>query len=234
MKRSIHTIVRNAVGAALALLVMTALPTGWLYDLRAGTGTEQGQKPGEGVERLERREDIEAFFLAGTPATVSGETLEPCPLARLRDEDEAGIHYYNRRGGRRSVHISEYIVTDYPIPLWQKAFEDYVSRGSYNRYYLTELEDGSWLCVYFDDYLVLPGAGALPTGYVRYATSEEKNMLARMAADHDVEIAYVLDMYRHGKVNWMLDMGVRFVVLIAAFVVGITIRDHWKKGEEEP
>lgn len=43
----------------------------------------------------------------------------------------------------------------------------------YNCYYLMELEDDSWLCVYFDDYLALTGVG-------------------------DFRLA----MYQHGKVNW--------------------------------
>lgn len=50
MKHWIHSVSRKLVGAALVLAVMAALPTGWLYDLWAGTGTEQGQEPGAGVE----------------------------------------------------------------------------------------------------------------------------------------------------------------------------------------
>ena len=66
-KHSLLTTVRNIVCAALAFLVVLALPTGWLYDLWAGTGTEQGQRPGDGVELLERQEDVENFFLSRTP-----------------------------------------------------------------------------------------------------------------------------------------------------------------------
>ncbi len=47
----------------------------------------------------------------------------------------------------------------------------------YNCYYLMELENDSWLCVYFDDYLALTGVG-------------------------DFRLA----MYQHGKVNWLLDV----------------------------
>ena len=42
-KHSLHSVLRNIVCAALALLVVLALPTGWLYDLWAGTGAEQGK-----------------------------------------------------------------------------------------------------------------------------------------------------------------------------------------------
>ena len=71
MKHPIHIVIRNIVCAALALWVLLAAPTGWLYDLWAGTGTEQGQWPSEDVRRLQRQEDIETFFLNSTPATIS-------------------------------------------------------------------------------------------------------------------------------------------------------------------
>ena len=64
MKHWIHSVSRKLVGAVLVLAVMAALPTGWLYDLWAGTGTEQGQEPDAGVELIRRQEDIEAFFLS--------------------------------------------------------------------------------------------------------------------------------------------------------------------------
>ena len=84
-KHSLHTIIRNILCAVLAFLVVLALPTGWLYDLWAGTGTEQGQRPGEEVQHLQRQEEIETCFLNSTPATVDGGELAACPLARLRD-----------------------------------------------------------------------------------------------------------------------------------------------------
>ena len=68
------------MNAVLVLAVMAALPTGWLYDLWAGTGTEQGQEPDAGVELIRRQEDIEAFFLSQAPATVPGGELRACPL----------------------------------------------------------------------------------------------------------------------------------------------------------
>ena len=80
MKHSIHSVLGKLVGAVLVLAVMAALPTGWLCDLWAGTGTEQGQRPGEGVEQLRRQEDVERFFLSRTPATVPGGELRACPL----------------------------------------------------------------------------------------------------------------------------------------------------------
>ena len=184
-QRTIPTILRNIVCAALALWMMLAAPTGWLYDLWAGTGTEQGQRPGEGVQQLQHQEDVEAFFWAGTPATITGGELVACPLARLRDAEQEGTHYHRSYGAKRAAYVSEYIFANYPLSPWQRTLQGLVG-GFYNRYYLTELEDGSWLCVYFDDYLTLTGGGEYPTGYIRYTTTEERRVLNQMQADYDL------------------------------------------------
>ena len=228
-KHSIHTTLRNILCAVLAFLVVLALPTGWLYDLWAGTGTGQGQWPSEDVRQLQCQEDVETFFLRKIPATVSGGELVPCPLARLRDVGQEGTHYHHNGGTKRSVYVSEYITADYPLPVWEYALQRIVAGGFYNRYYLMELGDNSWLCVYFDDYLTLTGTDAYPAGYVRYTTTEERRMLNRMAEDYDVDPVYVLDMYRHGKVNWMLDLGLRLAVVLVVYVGVATVRAHWRK-----
>ena len=215
---SLPAILRNIICAALVLLVLLAAPTGWLYDLRAGEGTGQGQRPSADVQRLRRQEDIETCFLNSTPATVDGGELAACPLARLRDVGQAGVHTHHNSGVKRSVSVSEYIYADYPLPPFQRFVQGLVG-GYYNRYYLAELEDGSWLCVYFDDYLAWTGADTYPTGYVRYTTTEERRMLNRMAGDYEVDPVYVLDMYQHGKVNWMLDVLLRLAVCVAAAVI---------------
>ena len=215
---SLLPILRNTICAALVLLVLLAAPTGWLYDLRAGEGTGQGQRPGPDVQRLRRQADIETCFLSSTPATVDGGELAACPLARLRDVGQAGVHTHHNSGVKRSVSVSEYIYADYPLPPFQRFVQGLVG-GYYNRYYLAELEDGSWLCVYFDDYLTWTGADTYPTGYVRYTTTEERRMLNRMTGDYEVDPVYVLDMYQHGKVNWMLDVLLRLAVCVAAAVI---------------
>ena len=215
---SLAAVLRNTICAALVLLVLLAAPTGWLYDLRAGEGTGQGQRPSADVQRLRRQEDIETCFLNSTPATVDGGELAACPLACLRDVGQAGVHTHHNSGVKRSVSVSEYIYADYPLAPFQRFVQGLVG-GYYNRYYLAELEDGSWLCVYFDDYLAWTGADTYPTGYVRYTTTEERRMLNRMAGDYEVDPVYVLDMYQHGKVNWMLDVLLRLAVCVAAAVI---------------
>ena len=116
---SLPAILRNIICAALVLLVLLAAPTGWLYDLRAGEGTGQGQRPSADVQRLQRQEDIETFFLSSTPATVNGGELVACPLARLRDGAQEGEHTHHNSGVKRSVSVSEYIYADYPLPPFQ-------------------------------------------------------------------------------------------------------------------
>ena len=231
-QRTIPTILRNIVCAALALWMMLAAPTGWLYDLWAGTGTEQGQRPGEGVQQLQRQEDVEAFFWAGTPATITGGELVACPLARLRDAEQEGTHYHRSYGAKRAAYVSEYIFANYPLSPWQRTLQGLVG-GFYNRYYLTELEDGSWLCVYFDDYLTRTGGGEYPTGYIRYTTTEERRVLNQMQADYDLDTVYVLDMYRHGKVSWMLDVLLRLAVLAVVGIGAATVRSVWKKRKAD-
>ncbi len=228
----IPVLLRNVALAALAFCLVLATPTGWLYDLWAGTGTGQGQRPGEGVSQLRRQEDAATFFYAQTPATVAGGELVACPLARLRDVEQAGVHKYNSTGARRTAYTSEYILADYPLPAGQRALQGLVG-GFYNRYYLTALEDGSYLCVYFDDYLTLTGSDKYPTGYVRYATAQERQMLAQMSEDYAVDTAYVLDMYRHGKVSWMLDLLLRLGVLFAVGAAASAAWGAWKKRKAE-
>lgn len=181
MKQSVHTFPR-IVGAALALLVVLALPTGWLYDLWAGTGSGP----------------------AGRSGASSG-------------------------GAKRSVYVSE-ITADYPLPAWEYALRR-VAAGGY-LYYLMELGDNSWLCVYFDDYLTLTETDAYPTGYVRYTATEERRMLNRMAEDYDVDSVYVLDMYRHGKVSWMLDAGLRLAVVLVIHLIVAATRGYWRRRRD--
>ncbi len=211
MKHWIHSVSRKLVGPVLVLTVMAALPTGWLYDLWAGMGTERGQEPGAGVELIRRQEDIEAFFLSQAPVTVPGGELTACPLARLRDVGQEGVHARSRHRVRRSVYVSEYVTADYPIPTWQRLLRGAIG-GFYNRYYLMELGGNSWLCVYFDDYLTLTGTEEYPVGYVRYTTTEERRMLNQMADPCDlIDLADLLvSLARFGEnrgQHWHVDQG---------------------------
>ena len=211
----------------LSLWVIMGAPTGWIYDLGVGAGTKQGQTPNQYVSTIHTQSEVEDFFFQDIPATVPKDGLIQCPLLRLRDPEYAGEHKDARK---RVVVISEYSTMDYPIHPVRKLLMSLFAAGSYNGYYLAPLEDGSYVCVYFDDYLLLQSGGDLHTGYVRYATTEEKIMLHEMAEDYEVDPVYVLDMYRHGKVNWMLDYAIRFVVVIAAGVIVMTVLSWGKKA----
>ena len=69
---SIWTVMRTTICLVLAFWILLSAPTGWLYDLWAGEGTEQGQRPNGDVQQLRQQKDIETFFLEKTPATVGG------------------------------------------------------------------------------------------------------------------------------------------------------------------
>ena len=42
--------------------VLFATPTGWVYDLWAGEGTQQGQRAAEETAKILGQEDVEAFL----------------------------------------------------------------------------------------------------------------------------------------------------------------------------
>ncbi len=237
-KTSILPRIMNIVGVLFILwMVMGGVPTGWLYDLGVGTGTEQGQKPGSGVQTIESKEEARKFFFEEdpVPATVEGTVFVRCPLIRLRDTGAKGT-YQNWNRISHSIHhskVTEYRKLDYPITPAQKAFTFLFAGASYNSYYLVQLEDGSYLCVFFDDYLmlqkVLSGEVELPVGYVRGSTRSEYNMLYEMAKDYDVDHTLVLDMYRDGKGPLLLDKGLRLLFAITIVVSVEIVLDKRKE-----
>ncbi len=107
--------------------------------------------------------------------------------------------------------------------------------ASYNTYHLIKLQDGSYLCVYFDDYLMLQRLFCeelqLPVGYIRYSNSYERVMLSGMYYEEgfDVNDLFVLDMYRCGKVNWWRDKLLRFGLASVLTVGCLCLKDWLKK-----
>ena len=116
---------------------------------------------------------------------------------------------------------------------WEKIFQKIISSGTYNRYYLIELTDGYWICVYFDDYLALIGADNYPTGYIRYTTTAERNMLNKMSQYYNVDTVYMLDMYQYGKVNGIFDIVLRFIIFVIVLTLVLTVQDFCKKQKVE-
>lgn len=231
-KYSPRSILKMVCGVGFTFWLMMGAPTGWIYDFGVGTGTEQGQMPNPSVSVVHTQEDVEDFFFQTTPATVSKEDFIQCPLLRLRDSEYAGDHTHLNGRTKRTVTISEYIPVAYPTGPIRNFLLEFFTSGSYNSYYLAPLSDGSYVCVYFDDYLMLKPGDDLPTGYLRYTTTEEASMLHQMAEEYEVNPVYVLDMYRHGKVNWMLDFAIRAAVGIFLFVVGSTMIGCIKKANQ--
>lgn len=147
-KHSPQSILKITLGIAVGVWLMMCAPTGWIYDLWAGTGTGQGQTPDSSVSVVHTQADV---------------------------------------------------------------------------------EDGAYVCVYFDDYLMLRPGGELPTGYVRYATADEQKMLRGLEDSYEVNWMYVLDMYRHGKVNRILALAIRAGIGLLLLVVGSAIVGGMKK-----
>ena len=226
--------------AILSLLVVFALPTSWVYDLGLKAGTEQGQRPGASVQTLQTAGDIFTFIQAGQPATVSPEGLIPCPLARLRDSEQSNrrIHYSSgRRSSRTFQGFDDYRV----LPrdpgaldrLWQLLWG-----GTYNSgYYLKPLEDGTYLCVYLDDCAFLFGEPEeLYTGKLRSVDApEEARMLHAMeAAGYDLDTSFILDMYRHGKVNEFADIAMRGGVWLTGFFIAVYLHVSIQDRKKQP
>ena len=55
-------------------------------------------------------------------------------------------------------------------------------------------------------------------------------MLCQMAEEYEVDPVFVLDMYRHGKVSWMLDLAIRAGVGLLPLVVGSAIAGKFKQA----
>ena len=225
--------------AILSLLVVFALPTSWVYDLGLKAGTEQGQRPGVGVQTIRTDADISAFIQAGEPATVSPEGLIPCPLARLRDESLSKAKQRYRTSSRSSRKFQGFdnyrtLPQDPSLleQLWQLMWSGFYNSG----YYLKPLEDGTYICVYLDDCAFLFGEPeALYTGRLRSVDApEEARMLYDMEAEgYDVDTMFILDMYRHGKVNQFADIAMRagiwFAGAFIAALIHVSITDRKKQ-----
>lgn len=216
----------------LSILVVLALPTGWVYDLGLKSGIEQGQRPSNEVQTLQTAGDIFTFIQANQPATVSPEGLIPCPLARLRDKELSKPTYTT---GRRvkTEGLEEYQTLSQDPGVLEQLWELCWS-GTYNHgYYLKPLEDGTYLCIYLDDCAFLFGEPEqLYTGILRSVDApEEARMLYAMKEEgYDVNTYFILDMYRHGKVTRFTEIpmrgGIWFAGLFITAYIYVSIKDR--------
>ncbi|MCI6863472.1 hypothetical protein [Anaerobiospirillum succiniciproducens] len=221
-------------GLLLTFMVMGGIPTGWIYDLWVGEGTKIGQKPSSDVVLVESKEQALSFLNKDIAVTAEGDNLILCPLMRLRDNSEEGEHNLTAKN-KKKIYIEKYRRLSYPVSLKEKAVNMLAFSGSYNSYYLLQLKDGSYLGVYFDDYLTFQmwvnGKIRLPTGRIRYTESSERGMLSRMHHRYgfDVNDLLLLDMYRHDKIPGILDKIMRFVVAILIAIFVLQYRSSKKK-----
>lgn len=61
------SILKNFFAAAVILWLVLGVPTGWLYDLRVGTGAEQGQMPNQAVQIVHTQNELVDFFFQDVP-----------------------------------------------------------------------------------------------------------------------------------------------------------------------
>ena len=76
-KYSPQSILKIAFGIAFGVWLMMCAPTGWIYDLWAGTGTGQGQTPDSSVSVVHTQADVEDCIRRWV-------TPERCGLAVVR------------------------------------------------------------------------------------------------------------------------------------------------------
>ena len=132
-KYSPTSILKIVLGIIFGAWLMMGAPTGWIYDLWAGTGTEQGQTPDQFVSVVHTQADVEAAYTQNTPVTTAKEGLIECPLLRLRDSNEAGEHTF-KKGIKRTVIIDEYVHIAYPTNPLRGFLLDFLAHGYYNSY----------------------------------------------------------------------------------------------------
>lgn len=228
LKPPYHKRVLQILGVLLFVWMQVGFPAGWVYDLGGGTGTEQGQMPDSSVQVVRAQDELEDLRFWDVPVTVPKKDLIQCPLLHLRDPGVAGSFTNSKK---MTHEISEYLFMDYPIGLMGK-WRPWLGATYYNTYYLAPLEDGSYLCVYFDDYLTLLPGDRLHTGRVRYTTPEERTMLHGMAKHYAVKPEYILDMYRPEKCSLMAETTVRLIGTILATVGVWAVMERRKKGKK--
>lgn len=180
-------------------MVLSA-PLSWVYDLAVGSGPKQGQFPDQSVPIVRTQEELAGLWAAKAPATVRKQGLVQCPLA------------YTAVPVLLDDGADPYLYMDYPLSWRDRLFPWFSAYCT--SYYLAPLEDGTYVCVYFDHYLRLLPRQTLQTGHVRQATVEEAAMLRNMSQDYAVAPEYVLDMYRPGKVWGVPDLLARFALAL--------------------
>lgn len=175
-KPTLSKVLLWAIGVVFVFwMVMGSFTTGWIYDLTAGTGTVPGTKPNATVEQLTGLSALESHVDWQNKAfTVTSDSFVFCALAKLRNPDEQGIH----RANRRAVNYKMYTHLRSPLTFSTKLIYSMGMSASFNNYYLVQLDDGNYVCAFFDNYHILGNLGGgeiqLPSGYIRYADTDEK------------------------------------------------------------
>lgn len=96
-KYSPRSILKIALEIVFGAWLMMCAPTGWIYDLWAGTGTGQGQTPDPSVSVVHTQSDVEDAYFQDTPVTTTKEGLiEAPPVAPAGHRRGRGTHSPNQ------------------------------------------------------------------------------------------------------------------------------------------
>jgi hypothetical protein len=189
-----------------------------------------GYRAGEDIPRLKSAKEYEEGVYTRLDF-VTVETANIIPLDAYRLKDPADVNSTEQYVGGRRTYSGQPLVK----------YTDHPRRRSYlyGRYYLLELEDGSYVIAYGDR-----GYGAVsflgktitfPIGRLQSANSPEQQLLEDVGETYPVNTEEILYMINDDKVGeWnFLDLLIRcaaFAIVVAVFLIFIIIKVRRKKG----
>jgi hypothetical protein len=194
-----------------------------------------GKQSGEGIPVLTSSYELnDSTYSYNDYITVEPKSIMPLGVYRLKDSGQsrsASISY----SGRRRIYESEIpLYTDSPF---------ITDRYRYNQYYLIELQDGTYIVSYLDDYYakkIMRGKKiTFPMGRKDTVIGTEKSLLKEALEEieeYDIsEFEYILCLAhdKHYNNTRILDFIIRIflgiIIFILFCVVTIIVGNAWKK-----
>lgn len=173
----------------------------------------RGYKAGDDIERLISKNQDITF---GDYITIETDTVIPIQLYRIKDEEKAS--YYQGGTMRHNAVHQDYA---YEIE-GKKAFDQLpkYKQREYFQYYLVELEDGSYVAAFIDQYYIneiLKGKKVtLPASYF---WGDTHDYIEEMEEQYDILDLGVLYMGRQSPaaIEWMMKCIVALVITILVY-----------------
>lgn len=203
----------------LALWVLLgAFPAGWIYALLPDGGTECAIPTPTVITSQAQLEEFHAGNGSNLPIQLTGTQFIQCPLMGVQDPDLSK----DRRvlGGYRWSIPGAISLEGVPAPI-QAFLRLFLLDGFYTPYYLLELQDGSYVCVFPDGRILnRPPQEVELIAYVRRAGSAaEADMLARMSEEYAVNTSLIADMTIYAEHPPWTSVLILRLVSLAVFLV---------------